>query len=263
MVISETRCADRLSDADAQLDLVRVPNGSAMIGASPSDPVRRSTEQPRTRVRFDAEFYMAAAPITFALFDCYSRDAGKVLADDAGFGRGARPAINISWLEAVDFCRWLSHQTGHAYRLPSEAAWEYACRAGSITPYATGETITTAEANFDPSGPDPIGFREQTTPVGAFAPNAWGLFDMHGNVAEWCADAWRPNLQALDRNGAPQPVDVTAPDATAVTRGGGWTAKRQYLRASERYHYAIDHGFEMIGFRVCRNIRDHMPSETK
>lgn len=234
-------------------DMLIAPAGSFRMGASSCDDGGRDNERPQIEIAFERPFALGRFPVTFDEYDRFARAADRPAPDDFGFGRGARPVINVSWLDAYAYCAWLTAETGVRYALPSEAQWEYACRAGVATPYSTGADITTAQANFDPSSDaDPIGFRGATTPVGAFAPNDWGFYDMHGNVAEWCADRWRPNHEDADPRGAPRPIDLDEFLNTVVVRGGGWSTKKTYIRASERYHYSAEDRFEMIGFRVCR-----------
>ena len=233
-------------------EMAVIPAGSFMMGAAPKDPERAPNETPRKRIVFDRDFAIGRAPVTFDEYDRFARAEGRTPPDDFGFGRGELPVINVSWLDACDYCRWLGSETGFEYGLPSEAAWEYACRAGSRTPFSTGSDITTSDANFDPSDEnDPIGFRGQTNPVRLFKPNRWGLFDMHGNVSEWCADGWSSTHAGADKTGAPRPVDLDDPMCSIVTRGGGWSTKKRYIRATERFHYSPTSAFEMIGFRVA------------
>lgn len=244
---------DVLASGGVGPELARAPAGSFTMGGASMDPNATTAEAPRVQILFRQPFALGRYPVTFDEYDRFSAATGRPEADDFGFGRGARPVINVTWLDAYAYCAWLSRETGLRYALPSEAAWEYACRAGTTTAYSTGRDITTAQANFDPSDPaDPIGERGATTPVGDLPPNAWGFFDMHGNVGEWCADRWSPNHEGADKYGAPRPIDLDDPYNTVVVRGGGWSTKKVYLRSSERYHYAPTVGFEMIGFRVMR-----------
>lgn len=232
-------------------EMAAIPAGAFWMGAAPGDPEAASSERPRMLVRFREAFALGRAPVTFADYDRFVAATGAAAPSDSGFGRGARPVINVCWRDAQAYCAWLSEETGVAHQLPSEAAWEYACRAGAETRFAWGDDLTTAEANFDPAcEADPIGLRDATTPVRAFEPNAWGLYDMHGNVSEWCADGWAPTHAGADQDGAARPYDPADPAATVVVRGGGWSTKKRFLRSSERYHYAPTAGFEMIGFRV-------------
>lgn len=232
-------------------ELAVLPPGAFMMGAAPNDPDKAPTDAPRIKITFDAPFAIGRTPVTFDEYARFAEATGRETPCDYGFGRGDRPVINVSWHDATAYCEWLCQETGAAYALPSEAAWEYACRAGSQARFAAGADITTADANFDPSDEsDPIGFREMTLPVRSFEPNRWGLYDMHGTVGEWCADGWSNSHKGADRSGAPRPFDIDDPMHSVVVRGGGWSTKKRYIRASERWHYAPSVGFEMIGFRV-------------
>jgi CheY-like chemotaxis protein len=166
----------------------------------------------------------------------------------------------ISWDEASEFCRRLSQRTGRHYTLPSEAQWEYACRAGSSTPYAFGLELTAELANVRLSSPawavsestnsEPLDV-EQTTPVGLYPANAWGLHDMHGNVWEWCLDHWRESYSGVPRDGSPW-IDANAPAAAErVLRGGSWSDSPADSRSACRRRLpatAMDAG--VLGFRV-------------
>jgi formylglycine-generating enzyme required for sulfatase activity len=155
--------------------------------------------------------------------------------------------------EAVEFCARLSKKTGKSYRLPSESQWEYACRAGTTTPFHFGETITLGLANYDSRytyGIQPTTkYRQQTTEVGSFPPNAFGLYDMHGNVLEWCADVWHDNY-----NGAP--ADGSAwesgeDNSLRVLRGGSWNYIPQTCRSASRSWYLLNSTGKIYGFRVA------------
>jgi formylglycine-generating enzyme required for sulfatase activity len=164
----------------------------------------------------------------------------------------------VSWDDAIEFCARLSHKTGKPYRLPSEAEWEYACRAGTTTPFHFGETITTDLANYDGNSTYGSGLkgecRQQTTEVGKFPPNAFGLYDMHGNILDWCQDAWYSYKEA--------PRDGTAwmsennnwmsennKDARLL-RGGSWKNTPRSCRSAYRFKHAHSYGFNLVGFRV-------------
>ncbi|NCR11342.1 MAG: formylglycine-generating enzyme family protein, partial [Microcystis aeruginosa LG13-11] len=159
----------------------------------------------------------------------------------------------VSWYDAVEFCQRLSKATGRDYRLPSEAQWEYACRAGTTTPFYFGETITPDLANYDGNyiyaqGPKGI-YRQETTPVGKFPPNAFGLYDMHGNVWEWCADTWHDNY-----DGAPTDGSVwieNGDDNRSPLRGGSWYSYPNFCRSafrigSNRRGYHDSYGFRVV-----------------
>ncbi|NCR19412.1 MAG: SUMF1/EgtB/PvdO family nonheme iron enzyme [Microcystis aeruginosa LL13-03] len=164
-----------------------------------------------------------------------------------------RPVEQVNWYDAIEFCARLSKLTVREYRLPSEAEWEYACRAGTTTPFYFGETITGELANYNASNTyadEPNGeYRNETTPVGQFPPNAFGLYDMHGNVREWCADTWHDNY-----DGAPTDGSVwvqNGNDNSSPLRGGSWFDNLYYCRSACRLNYLRrDFGYYHVGFRV-------------
>jgi formylglycine-generating enzyme required for sulfatase activity len=166
------------------------------------------------------------------------------------------PVEYVSWKDAQLFCARLSKKTGKSCRLPSEAQWEYACRAGTRTPFFCGETITTEQANY-------VGehtylqeskgiYRHTTTPVGSFLPNPFGLYDMSGNLWEWCADAWHENYQ-----GAPVTSsiwDSSDPSTLRVARGGSWHEIPNHCRSAVRVKFDPDKGDEQVGFRITLSL---------
>ena len=162
------------------------------------------------------------------------------------------PVEQVNWFEAVEFCDRLSQFTGRTHRLPSEAEWEYACRAGTTTPFYFGETITTDLVNYNGnstygSGPKGI-YREKTTVVGSFPPNPFGLYDMHGNVWEWCADPWHEHY-----TGAPDDGSVWESGGNTqyrVIRGGSWLNNPRNCRSAYRYVVEPDSRGRKYGFRV-------------
>ncbi len=169
------------------------------------------------------------------------------------FKGGKRPVENVSWYDATEFCQKLSQKTGKNYGLPSESQWEYACRAGTTTPFYFGETITSELVNFNgyyPYAYAPTGkYRKETTDVGSFSPNAFGLYDMHGNVWEWCADDWHNNYKSA-------PIDGSAWETGGNSnfsplRGGSWYGTPDNCRSAFRgsYTWRVLHNFN-IGFRV-------------
>lgn len=167
--------------------------------------------------------------------------------------RGSRPIENISWNNAVAFCEKLTQQTSQIYRLPSEAEWEYACRAGTETPFHFGTTITTDLANYDGSftyGSGPSGeYRQQTTEVGSFSPNAFGLYDMHGNVWEWCQDIWHSNYKGAPTDGSAW-VESGDQDKR-VLRGGSWNDDPEGCRSAYRDDDNPREFGTNIGFRIA------------
>jgi formylglycine-generating enzyme required for sulfatase activity len=162
-----------------------------------------------------------------------------------------RPVERVSWDDAMEFCSRLRQRTGRTYTLPSEAQWEYACRAGTTTPFAFGETITPELANYDCNftyGEGRKGeFREQTTPVGMFDANAWGLQDMHGNVLEWCLDHWHESYEGALEDGS---AWLSEGGESRLLRGGSWNYFPRYCRSATRNHYLPVNALSDIGFRV-------------
>jgi formylglycine-generating enzyme required for sulfatase activity len=161
----------------------------------------------------------------------------------------------VNWHDAIEFCARLSKLTGREYRLPSEAEWEYACRAGTKTPFHFGETITRELANYDASNTyadeAPGEYREKTTPVGQFSPNAFGLYDMHGNVWEWCEDDYHDNYEGAPRDGSAWLSNNT----TKILRGGSWILYPYRCRSAYRHSYDPRdyYYYFFIGFRVVRS----------
>jgi formylglycine-generating enzyme required for sulfatase activity/energy-coupling factor transporter ATP-binding protein EcfA2 len=194
-------------DKDIALDMVFIPAGDFVMGAPESETNSGSDERPQHEVNVKS-FLMGKYPITQAQWRVVAA-MPKVKLDlkpDPSYFKGDdRPVEQVSWYEAVEFCARLSNRTGREYRLPSEAEWEYACRAGTTTPFHFGETITPELVNYDgnyPYGNAPKGqFRKETTPVGSFPANAFGLYDMHGNVWEWCADDWHDSYKGAPTDG--------------------------------------------------------------
>jgi formylglycine-generating enzyme required for sulfatase activity len=165
-----------------------------------------------------------------------------------------RPVECICWYDAVEFCKRLSQTTGRDYRLPSEVEWEYACRAGTTTPFHFGETITTELANYNGNYIYSNGFkgeyRKQTTPVGYFPANAFGLYDMHGNVWEWCTDTLHRNYEGAPRDGSAWLEDDNTYNQMRLLRGGSWHSYPGKCRSAYRYWSPSKHSCFNIGFRV-------------
>ena len=190
---------------------------------------------------------MSVTEITFDQYDaCVDFGGCDHSPDDKGWGRGDRPVINVSWNDAQQYIRWLNQQTGKRYNLPTEAQWEYAARAGSNTRYSWGDEIGRNKANCDGCGSQ--WDDKRTAPVGSFSANAFGLFDMHGNVWEWCQDwydsEYYQNSAKIDPQG-PSTGEVR------VSRGGSWRNLPDYLYSSGRYYpFRPDYRDRILGFRV-------------
>jgi formylglycine-generating enzyme required for sulfatase activity len=176
------------------------------------------------------------------------------LQDAERFRGDQRPVVNVSWNEAMAFCQRLRLRTGKNYTLPSEAQWEYACRAGTTTPFHFGETLSSELANYNGTetyGDGPKGeVREQTTDVGTFPPNAWGLYDTHGNVWEWCADHWHPNYEGAPADGRPWLDANEKASESRLLRGGSWNDFPWDCRSAHRDHFQPDGALSLVGFRV-------------
>jgi formylglycine-generating enzyme required for sulfatase activity len=170
-----------------------------------------------------------------------------------------RPVVNVSWRDAMAFCQRLRLRTGKNYTLPSEAQWEYACRAGTTTPFHCGATISTKLANYDGrevnGGGEKGEYRKKTTDVDNFPSNPWGLHDMHGNVWEWCVDHWHGNYDGAPEDGRAW-IDEEAKGNKndmdrRLLRGGSWDFRPAYCRSAYRDYRGTDFRIYFIGFRVC------------
>jgi len=235
------------------LEMVYIPKGSFTMGAPATESGSSDSQRPQHQVTIKP-FLMGKYPITQAQWEAVA-NLPKIQYDFSPdryrFQGKNRPVENVSWNDAVEFCARLSRKTGRSYRLPSEAEWEYACRAGTTTPFHFGETITPDLVNYDlnyPYGSAPKGtWGFKTTAVGSFPPNAFGLYDMHGNVWEWCQDIYHDNY-----NGAP--TDGSAWESGGsdcrVRRGGSWENHAVNCRSANRSYSSADYMLRLRGFRV-------------
>jgi len=236
------------------LDMVAIPGGTFLMGSPEREPLRRGGESPQHTVTIQP-FFMGKFTVTQAQWRIIA-DFPKVNIDlepePSEFKGVNLPVEKVSWHDAVEFCARLSKQTGREYRLPSEAEWEYACRAGTITPFHFGETITTDLANYDGNyiyGSGSKGqYRGQTTDVGSFPANAFGLHDMHGNVWEWCEDTWHGKYNKAPIDGS---AWVSNNDDLRLWRGGSWHNYPELCRSAVRFSYGSGgRPSYFIGFRV-------------
>ncbi|MEY4878731.1 MAG: hypothetical protein RJB62_199 [Pseudomonadota bacterium] len=244
------------SDCENCPVMVVVPAGSFTMG-TPSGERYRGAE-PEHPVTIAKPFAVGKFEVTFAEWDACVADGGceGYAPDDQGWGRGNQPVIQVNWNDAQTYITWLSAKSGHAYRLLSETEWEYAARAGTQTPFSFGETITSDDANYDATtgyNGGPTGeFRERTMPVGSYKPNAFGLYDMHGNVWEWVEDCWNDDYTAT------MPADGSAwleGDCSGrIMRGGSWEDYSGDVRAGARVASGVDEHFWSDGFRVARDL---------
>jgi formylglycine-generating enzyme required for sulfatase activity len=280
------------------LTLVEIPAGSFLMGSPPDEPERYDDEGPQHEVTLES-FFMSQTPITQAQWrqvalwkqrpgESWGRELDPEPSffqprrnpkasgyDDGRFSllegestSDQRPVDNVSWLDAIEFCNRLSQRTGRHYTLPSEAQWEYACRAGSGTPFHFGPIITLELANYDGNYTYANGqkgeYRKQTTPVGMFPANAWGLNDMHGNLWEWCQDHWHDSYEGAPSNGSaweniPERNETptkkerngdVSDEERRLLRGGSWINNPRDCRSPPRAHDQPDFASSIVGFRV-------------
>jgi formylglycine-generating enzyme required for sulfatase activity/tRNA A-37 threonylcarbamoyl transferase component Bud32 len=223
------------------IDWADIPAGTFTMG-SPRSEADRGDEETQHEVTLDG-FKMSKYEVTFEQYDAFCDATGRSKPSDQGWGRGKRPVINVSWDDAKAFATWAGAQ------LPTEAQWEYACRAGLQTPFNTGGCLSTNAANYD--GNYPYGgcnsgtYKEKTIPVGNYAPNSWGLYDMHGNVWEWCSDWYGDYPSSKQTN--PQGPSM---GSSRVVRGGGWFGYAQYCRSACRNSYTPDARSHILGIRL-------------
>ena len=269
-----------------KLDMVLIPEGDFMMGAAEDELDSTDEERPQHQVTVST-FFMGRYPVTqeqWRAVAALPQVNRELKADPSRFKGDKRPVEQVSWYEAIEFCQRLSQHTELKYTLPSEAEWEYACRSVisnqlSVTsrpltvdewnqkynqPFHFGATITTDLANYRGTdyqqfkwsgsyGEGPKGkYREETTPVGTFPPNNFGLWDMHGNVWEWCEDLWHDNYQDAPTNGSSWTTNSNS--SRYVLRGGSWNNIPNLCRSAARYDFGFpEYAFDDIGFRVvCR-----------
>ncbi|KOP28179.1 hypothetical protein AMR41_01370 [Hapalosiphon sp. MRB220] len=251
------------------LDMVAIRGGMFTMGSPENEAESSDSERPQHEVTVPP-FFMGKYPITQAQWRVIaSRQDLKVNHDlepnPSKFKDSEEsdrcPVEEVSWYDAVEFCARLSKQTGKEYRLPSEAEWEYACRAGTTTPFHFGETITSELANYratETYGAETYSagvkgtYQEKTTEVGSFGvANAFGLYDMHGNVWEWCLDDWHSNYEGAPTDGSAWfDHNLFQKQGGALLRGGSWIIHPTLCRSAFRYGILRDHLNNFIGFRV-------------
>jgi len=238
------------------LEMIQVPGGSFRMGSPEKEIGREPSEGPLRQVTV-RPFFIGRYEVTQAQWSTVARMARvsrDLEANPSSFKDNPKlPVQNVSWWEAVEFCERLSRATGREYRLPTEAEWEYACRAGTTSPFYLGETIIDDLVNFDaryPYGAAPKGeSRRQPTPVGSLgAPNHFGIHNMHGNMAEWCLDLWHDSYQGAPTDGSRWDADGNA--GFRILRGGSWYDGGEDVRSANRMKYSPDIKLGQLGFRV-------------
>jgi formylglycine-generating enzyme required for sulfatase activity len=263
------------------LTMLRIPAGSFEMGAPETEADSSDQERPVHRVRL-GEFLLGQTTITQAHWRAVAQwqrlehedrvlwpesldpDPVAELKDREHFQGEQRPVVNVSWRDATAFCQRLRLRTGHNYTLPSEAQWEYACRAGTTTAFHWGATISTKLANYDGKEVYRDGekgeYRQRTMDVANFPANPWGLHDMHGNVWEWCADHWHDDYVDAPNDGRARVVSGDAEQNInkskvhvnwSLLRGGSWSTHPAFCRSGFRYKVLPGGRYDIVGFRVC------------
>jgi len=249
------------------MKLAPIPAGKFQMG-SPAAEEERDPEEVLHDVTISRPFYLGVYEVTQGQYE-------KVMGKNPSFfhrrngGGPDHPVDQVRWAEAVKFCEKLSdlaaeREAGRVYRLPTEAEWEYACRAGTTTPFHTGKAQASTQANFN--GNYPYGgaaegpYLRRTAKVGSYAPNAWGLYDMHGNVGEWCSDWYDPEYYKHSPKEDPKgPAKGVVPtgfgsDCFLLVRGGYWLDEARACRSAYRYRLMPSDPYRWVGFRVACDV---------
>ena len=227
------------------------------MGSRQGDTGHDGSQAPQHAVTFAQPFAVGTFPVTFAEWDACAAvgGCGRYKPDDAGWGRGDRPVINVSWNDAKAYVGWLSRIAGGPYRLLSEAEREYVTRAGTTTPFWWGKSVTPEQANYNGNypysgSPQKGEYRAKTVPVLSFLPNPWGLYQVHGNVWEWVEDCWHDNYNGAPGDGVPW---AGKEPCRHIVRGGGWDRIPQVLDAAYRASFSASYRYTMIGLRVAKS----------
>jgi formylglycine-generating enzyme required for sulfatase activity len=261
----------------ANLELILIPAGQFQMGAPRAEEGWHPSQHPQHEVELKS-FWLSRYPITQAQWQQVAALSQQQIAlnpKPACFNGSLRPVEQVSWFEATEFCQRLAHYTGRPYRLPSEAEWEYACRAGTHTPFHCGDTLTTDWANYSginwefngkicskgAYGQGPQGLdRRETTEVGSFGiANPFGLCDLHGLVREWCQDSWHDNYSGAPSDGSAweDTTNATAAGASGATpiqrvlRGGSWNSSPRSCRSAFRSKLDPASQLYDVGFRIA------------
>jgi formylglycine-generating enzyme required for sulfatase activity len=267
-------------------EMVVVPAGEFMMGAAQSEIDALSKEYkdwaesfkyeaPQHKVAIAKPFAVGRFAATFGEFSAFVNETGHKVPDEAFTFEGGRwemrkgrsfrnpgfaqddthPVVCVNWEDAKAYLKWLSAKTGKDYRLLSEAEWEYSCRAGTSTPFWWGGSISTEQANYDGNAAFGRGekgeYRQRTVPVKSFQPNPWGLYQVHGNVWEWCEDCWNDSYNGAPADGV---AWTTGDRGSRVLRGGSWFYLPAFLRAAARDRYGSTLRLDYAGFRVARTL---------
>jgi eukaryotic-like serine/threonine-protein kinase len=231
------------------LTMIQIPPGTFMMGSPAREEGQESCEQPQHPVNVPT-FFLGQTQITQSQWSEIFPDKAVKFSSNHQV-----PIDSISWLDAIEFCHRLSTKTGRKYRLPTESEWEYACRATTTNPFAYGDTISPSIVNYDatrPYGKSIKGIcQEKSTPVATFPPNLFGLYDMHGNLWEWCLDEWFANYRDAPQDGSARgDLETRDRNKQRVVRGGSWFSSGQICRAASRSSLPAAYRHNHYGFRV-------------
>jgi formylglycine-generating enzyme required for sulfatase activity len=213
------------------------------MGENPGDKLAGEAERPAHEVSISPGLALSVAPVTVGEFRHFR--AGALPGEEAGL-----PAVHVSWIDAAEYCAWLSLKTGLPYRLPSESEWEFACRAGSIAAYTFGDELTPGMANYLHAANGSPASDGRRTPAGKYPPNVFGLHDVHGNVCEWVADVWHPTYLGAPAEGSAW----NGGGELRVVRGGAWDYPPPLLRSSHRDSLPRDCRRDNVGFRIAVSL---------
>ena len=249
-IIDEKGKLTQKSKKTREPEMIPIKPGEFWMGSDPKlDPEVQKNEFPRHRIVIKKAFGIGKYEVTFDEYDTFALATGRKLPGDEGWARGRRPVINVSWQDAEAYAQWLSKQTGRRYRLPTEAEWEYAARAGTETAYWWGAKLRKGLANCDGCGSR--WDYKQTAPVGSFKPNPFGLHDTAGNVYEWVQDCWHDNYEGAPKNGLEW---KTKECAQRVIRGGSWFGRPGGVRSAYRGGFIPDGRIYYVGFRLVQDL---------
>jgi formylglycine-generating enzyme required for sulfatase activity len=241
---AQYRPGDAFSDCPACPRMVALPAGTFMMGSGDFEEGRVASEGPRHLVKLAQAFALSATEVSFDQYEACVQAFACAPVADQGWGRGNRPAINVTLTDAINYVAWLTATTGHSYFIPSEAEWEYAARSGTDTPWNTGSAIITSDANF-------LDQFDKTVPVGSYPPNAFGLHDMHGNVSEWVLDCMDTGYLGVPTDGS---AVLKEPCGTRIVRGGSFRSDHAATRSAARLTVDGNARYATVGFRVARAL---------
>ena len=239
--------SDTLDSGAVGPKMVVVPAGSFKMGCV-SGRNCKNTELPVVDVEFSEPFAISVFEVSFDEYALFARSTNRRIPRDMGWGRGTRPVVNVDWFQAMNYTRWLSQKTGQLYNLPTEAEWEYVARAGSSTQFSWGDRRDCEKTSCT----EVLRSEQSTDPVGVFPPNAWGVFDMEGNVFEWVRDCWQRSHNKASPEGKARGHVVIC--MRHVVRGGGFNLFPFRMRTAQRTGHLGAEKSSVRGFRIVRYI---------